>query len=109
MGKNDNNTDALAEMVKKLKALEEENAKLKAQKTGKLSLKVSEKGALSIYGMGRFPVTLYAQQWETLLADVTVATIKAFIVDHKAEFSTKENPKVVTGGAATAPKTGSAV
>jgi len=43
----------------------------------KLSLKVSEKGALSLYGMGRFPVTLYRGQWERLLA--ASDEIKAFI------------------------------
>ena len=38
-----------------------------ATKPRRLSLKVSEKGALSVYGMGKFPVTLYRQQWERLL------------------------------------------
>lgn len=104
-------TDALAEMAKRIKELEAQNEALKVARasSGKLSLKVSEKGALSVYGMGRFPVTLYAQQWETLLADAQVAVIKAFIVENKSKFSTKadaEARKAATaaaGGTATAP------
>jgi hypothetical protein len=45
---------------------ENENLKRPAQR-GSTTLKVSEKGALSVYGLGRFPVTLYREQWEKLL------------------------------------------
>src|ERR1039458_4809972 len=48
--------------------LRAEIASLKKPARGELALKVSEKGALSVYGMGRFPVTLYREQWEKLLA-----------------------------------------
>jgi len=54
----------------KLARLEAENQALKQQverKPGELRLKVSEKGGLSIYGLGRFPVTLYKEQWTRLL------------------------------------------
>ena len=55
----------------KLARLEAENRALREQieqrKTGQLRLKVSEKGALSVYGLGRFPVTLYKEQWIRLL------------------------------------------
>jgi hypothetical protein len=55
----------------KLARLEVENRTLREQieqrKTGQLRLKVSEKGALSVYGLGRFPVTLYKEQWTRLL------------------------------------------
>ena len=54
----------------KLARLEAENQALKQQverKPGQLRLKVSEKGGLSIYGLGRFPVTLYKEQWGRLL------------------------------------------
>ena len=54
----------------KLARLEAENQALKKQvdrKPGELRLKVSEKGRLSIYGLGRFPVTLYKEQWNRLL------------------------------------------
>jgi hypothetical protein len=55
----------------KLARLEAENRTLREQmeqrKPGQLRLKVSEKGALSVYGLGRFPVTLYKEQWRRLL------------------------------------------
>ena len=64
-----------------LAALREENARLKAandaKRNQKLSLKVSEKGGVSLYGLGRFPVTLYASQWERLLA--TAPQLQEFI------------------------------
>jgi hypothetical protein len=47
--------------------LRAENEKLKKPARGAMSLKVSEKGGLSVYGLGRFPVTLYREQWEMLL------------------------------------------
>jgi hypothetical protein len=52
---------------------------LKAAKQTKLTMKVSEKGALSVYGMGRWPVTLYRGQWERLLShkDELLAFIEA--------------------------------
>lgn len=75
-------SEALAETARMLREIEElkaANAALRASsaRTGKLSLKVSEKGALSIYGMGRFPVTLYREQWERLLG--AADEIRAFI------------------------------
>ena len=51
----------------KVERLEAENSALKTRRTGQLSLKVSEKGGLSVYGLGRFPVTLYKEQWSKLL------------------------------------------
>jgi hypothetical protein len=51
--------------VERLKA---ENEALKTTSRGSGSLRVSEKGAVSVYGLGRFPVTLYKEQWEKLLA-----------------------------------------
>jgi hypothetical protein len=56
------------EMKAELERLRAENAALKKQSGPKaISMKVSEKGALSVYGMGRFPVTLYQEQWLALL------------------------------------------
>jgi hypothetical protein len=56
------------EMKAEIERLKAENAALKTKPArGTLSLKVSQKGALSIYGMGRFPVTLYKEQWIKLL------------------------------------------
>jgi hypothetical protein len=50
-----------------LARLKDENAKLKKDRARGLSLKVSEKGGVSLYGLGRFPVTLYKEQWRKLL------------------------------------------
>lgn len=60
----------------------------KATKPRKLTLKVSDKGAVSAYGMGRFPVTLYRQQWERLLA--SAGEINDFIEANAALLSVKE-------------------
>lgn len=70
--------------------LRAENAKLKEKAASRqtISMKVSEKGALSVYGLGRFPVTLYASQWSRLVA--MVDQIKAFLADHASELATKE-------------------
>ena len=56
------------EMKAEIERLRAENESLKKPVRGQIGLKVSEKGALSVYGMGRFPVTLYREQWEKLLA-----------------------------------------
>lgn len=53
----------------------------------KLSLKVSEKGAVSLYGMGRFPVTLYGTQWERLLDNADA--IRAFLKANASLLATK--------------------
>jgi hypothetical protein len=70
-----------------LERLRAENEALKAGTTRGVSLRVSEKGGVSVYGLGRFPVTLYKEQWLRLLdmAD----EIRAFIRDHDAELKTK--------------------
>jgi len=54
------------ELQAEIERLRSENESLKRPR-GQVALKVSEKGALSVYGMGRFPVTLYREQWEKLL------------------------------------------
>ncbi|EQD26809.1 hypothetical protein B1A_21762 [mine drainage metagenome] len=71
-----------------LERLRAENERLKQSGRGKLAMKVSEKGALSVYGMGRFPVTLYKEQWLRLLA--AAEDIKAFIEANQASLKTKE-------------------
>jgi hypothetical protein len=53
-----------------------------------LSLKVSEKGAVSLYGMGRFPVTLYKEQWLRILA--SAPEIEVFIRENDSKLKTKE-------------------
>ncbi len=71
-----------------LERLRAENEALKKTSRGKPSMKVSEKGALSVYGMGRFPVTLYKEQWLRLLA--MADDIKAFIEANNESLKTKE-------------------
>jgi hypothetical protein len=73
--------------IERLKA-ENENLKDKKSTAGSLSMKVSEKGALSIYGMGRFPVTLYKEQWLKLLG--IADQIKNFIEENNSRLKTKE-------------------
>ncbi len=77
-------------MKAEIERLRAENEALKNKKTsyGSLSMKVSEKGALSLYGMGRFPVTLYKEQWLKMLA--FSEEIKKFIQDNESKLKTKE-------------------
>ena len=77
-----------SEMQAELERLRAENTRLKNKDKGGISLKVSEKGAISLYGMGRFPVTLYKEQWLRVLE--SAAEIKAFIHDNEAKLKTKE-------------------
>ena len=75
----------------KLARLEAENQALRQQverKTGQLRLKVSEKGGLSLYGLGRFPVTLYKEQWVKLLEHAE--EIRSFLKDNDKQLKAKE-------------------
>ena len=75
------------QMKAELDQLRAENAALKKTSAKGLSMKISEKGGLSVYGLGRFPVTLYKEQWMKLL-DMT-DDIRAFIVANDAQLKTK--------------------
>ena len=77
-----------AEMKAELERLRAENAELKSKDSAGLSLKVSEKGAVSLYGMGRFPVTLYKEQWLRILD--SAPEIEAFIRENDSKLKTKE-------------------
>ena len=70
------------ELLRKQKAAREA-----AEKRG-ITFKVSEKGAVSVYGLGRFPVTLYQEQWEKLLNEAD--NIRGFIAENKSRLKTKE-------------------
>jgi hypothetical protein len=70
-----------------LDRLRQENAALKKGVASGLRLKVSEKGAVSVYGMGRFPVTLYKEQWLRLLDKAD--DIRAFIATNDAQLKAK--------------------
>ena len=76
------------EMQAELDRLRAENAKLKGGDKGTLSMKVSEKGALSVYGMGRFPVTLYKEQWQKLLS--SASEIEAFLRENDAKLKARD-------------------
>ncbi len=76
------------EMQAELERLRAENEALKKPTRGQLSMKVSEKGALSVYGLGRFPVTLYREQWEKLLG--MADDIRTFIQAHDSDLKKKE-------------------
>ncbi len=58
------------------------------KKTGAMEFRVSEKGGVSVYGLGRFPVTLYYEQWTRLL-DAS-PDLKAFIEDNKSKLKLKQ-------------------
>jgi len=75
------------ELKSELERLRAENARLKQRGTRGVSMKVSEKGGVSIYGLGRFPVTLYKEQWEKLLdmAD----DIRGFIAENAGKLKIK--------------------
>ena len=83
--------DQQQEIQRELERLREENEQLKSQKkrstTNELSLKVSQKGAVSLYGMGRFPVTLYKEQWLRLLGHEE--HIRQFISDNESDLKSK--------------------
>ncbi len=77
-----------AELRAELERVKAENEALKARSGKGVSMKVSEKGAVSVYGLGRFPVTLYQEQWMKLLdmAD----DIRAFIKENEGRLKKKE-------------------
>jgi hypothetical protein len=71
-----------------LERLKAENEALKAKTTRATSIRVSEKGGVSVYGLGRFPVTLYKEQWLKLL-DMT-DQIRTFITENEGKLKTKD-------------------
>lgn len=77
----------------KLARLEAENRALKEQveqrRSGQLRLKISEKGGLSVYGLGRFPVTLYKEQWIRLLEQTE--EIKEFLKENDQQLKVKQS------------------
>lgn len=76
------------ELKAELERLRKENEALKKGASTGITMKVSEKGALSVYGMGRFPVTLYKEQWLKLL-DMS-DDIRAFIAANEGKLKTKD-------------------
>src|SRR5471032_3319326 len=92
-------------MKAELDRLRAENEALKKPAArGPMYLKVSEKGGLSVYGLGRFPVTLYREQWEKLLG--MADQIREFIKANDQTLKKKELPRLC-GNTAIRPPTGS--
>lgn len=75
------------ELKRELERLRRENEELKAKSSRSVNLRVSQKGAVSLYGLRRFPVTFYKEEWTRILdmAD----EIRAFIVQHSTELSSR--------------------
>jgi len=83
-----NDADMSDEDLKaELERLKTENEQLKSLRGRSVSLKVSEKGGVSVYGLGRFPVTLYKEQWTKLLA--MADEIRAFIKENDGRLKAK--------------------
>jgi hypothetical protein len=78
---------ATEDIQAELERLRAENETLKQKRNTSVSMKVSEKGAVSVYGLGRFPVTLYQEQWTKLLA--LAEEIKTFIEENKSKLKAK--------------------
>ena len=76
------------DLKEELERLRSENAALRKGVATGITMKVSDKGALSIYGMGRFPVTLYKEQWLKLMD--MVDQIRAFIAANDSKLKTKD-------------------
>ena len=77
------------ELEKELERLRIENERLRARRAaGDVTLRVSEKGAVSVYGLGRFPVTLYQEQWEKLLG--MTEELRTFIAANRDRLKRKE-------------------
>ena len=75
------------ELMEEIARLKTENATLKARLTRGVSFKVSLKGAVSVYGLGRFPVTLYKEQWLRLLD--MAEDIRTFIKENDDKLKVK--------------------
>ena len=71
----------------KVARLQAENERLKNQRGRAVSLKVSEKGGVSVYGLGRFPVTLYKEQWTKLLD--MAEEIRTFLKENNERLKSK--------------------
>jgi hypothetical protein len=76
------------DLQEELSRLRAENEALRQKRNTAVSMKVSEKGAVSVYGLGRFPVTLYQEQWQKLLA--MADDIRTFIEENKSRLKVKE-------------------
>jgi hypothetical protein len=74
------------ELLARIADLERQAGQRKS--AGALSFKVSDKGAVSVYGMGRFPVTLYYEQWLRLLG--AADELRTFLEENKGKLKLKD-------------------
>lgn len=81
--------EAFEDMAREVALLKAENARLLANKSTVNGIKLSSKGGVSVYGLGRFPVTLYQSQWLSLLAKAD--EIKAFMVANASQLASKSS------------------
>lgn len=75
--------------IEQIAALQAQNAKLKQAQQRKLSCKVGEKGNVCVYGLGRFPVSLYLSQWDQLIPFIKSGAVEEFIEDNRSLLSVK--------------------
>jgi hypothetical protein len=76
------------ELQREIERLRAENESLKTRGPRGVSLKVSEKGGVSLYGLGRFPITLYVEQWEKIFD--LAPEIRRFIEENRSQLKRKE-------------------
>jgi hypothetical protein len=81
-----------------LERLKQENERLKKRMSRGVTIKISEKGGVSVYGLGRFPVTLYKEQWLRLLD--MAEEVRSFIKENEGQLKSKENAARPTPGEA---------
>ena len=75
-------------LKQELERLKQENERLKKRMSRGVTIKISEKGGVSVYGLGRFPVTLYKEQWLRLLD--MAEEVRAFIKENEGQLKSKE-------------------
>ncbi|AXC16255.1 hypothetical protein ACPOL_7057 (plasmid) [Acidisarcina polymorpha] len=79
---------AESDLQAEIARLRAENDRLKGRSERGVTMKVSEKGALSVYGLGRFPITLYKEQWRKVLS--MAAEIEEYIQENDSKLKAKE-------------------
>jgi hypothetical protein len=77
-------TESNEELLARIAELEKQ---VGSKKTGRLEFRVGEKGGVSVYGLGRFPVTLYYEQWQRLLG--AADDLQAFLEENKSKLKLK--------------------
>jgi len=86
----------MAAMQAEMQRLLDENKKLKAKKITPITCKIGQKGGVSVYGIQRFPVTLYGEQWDRLIKFISAPNgLSDFLAANRSELATKDNPRVV--------------